>query len=1575
MDNDYNIVFIHEGKESGKDNKIYLIPMGLFSIADFVSKNGFKSKILHLPIERKLDSGFDLLNWIKKSGTEIIGLDLHWHQQSKTVIDLASKIKEKFPYIKILLGGYTASAFDFEIMEKFPFVDFIIRGDGEVPVVELLKCLGRGGKGIEEVANLTHRKNGEVVRNAKIHVNSSQDLGNFRFCAFEFMENYQYYTQMGLMEGVINSGSNKEPGIFYCNCGRGCPYNCTFCGGSRHAQQAVSLRSGFAYRPVEAMIEDLERMQKYNLGTWYNTFYPTPDEGYFFELFSQIRRRNIKINQIQECLHIPSRKFIDEWKVTFGEKSRLDFVLLTGSDRLRKLNKQNYFGNDELLKCLEFLDFRGINVHLCFLCGLPFENIGDVRLSFEFISTVKKRFRNIKVNAEVLAIEPCSIMNLEPEKFGIVSHAKSFMDYYRGHTNPEFTGYEPQNFTAFEAKEIANYFVRFFECKEPSLKFERFLIGDKKSIEVIPVNQWKMVCNGCSMFDRCFGRSLDSGKILEKEKISLKKLGEKNRNKIVLCGIDLWDDGIHYGLGIPFLMSYAKQKFENERGVELKKLRWRARIPGEKEPVADSIAEEILKEEPSAVCFTMVTWSEKIFDKVIRKLKLEAPEIKIAVGGPMATAWGSGLLERNEFIDFLAEGYGEKQFLFFIGALLRCKNNEIVSGSYFRDNGKIKGKPLNRFSVLAPHEIPSPFREGLVDFQGVNTAHVEWSRGCPGKCSYCNWGDGSPVVLNCSDERIIDDIKYITGIGIKDISINNSALNFNNKRLQEIIHAIELGDPQREVEFTGFLRYEYIDEEQLKLLKKVKWKSLIMGLQTDDEEGLKLIGRPPLDRKRFQWAVEQISKFTQPGVQIISAIPGDTLKKFKDRLDWLLNLDCNITVFPLQVTPGARMWTQKEKLGIEPDITRQYWVYSTPSMTALEHFECLQYASLRLEESCRKSGMKKICHGIVMEKDFKEGCLEATHREKSKMASSRLASLKGGISNKRMKRNGKFPYVQLHHVNVYDGGMHFGLGVPFLISHALSREKLRDSVNFEQIDWFLKVPGERNPQVEEIASKVIQSNPLLAGFSLQPWSYNLFISAIKIIKESSPGIFIAVGGPNAVLLTSKLMKEVPQIDFLFTGEGEIPFGDLIEVLLENKKKKDYSQVRGGMLWREGKNVIGKKNFKPPEGLLDYCGSPATEGLIRLPAGGNLSFEWTRGCPNRCSYCSWSRKRHAMRRFSPEYIRRDILWAIEKNYDKIMICDSALNYSDILLEDLCNIIINSDSEGKISFSGFVQYYLLTLEQVRILEKVRWLRLMTGLQTDDNEGLKILGRPPFDKSQFESAIELLKKISIPYVDIMTGVPGDTPNKIKKRVEYLLGLGCKVSMFPLLATPGTTIWNNRKKFGLLVDPEYQYVVKETATMKFDDYRRTIQEIVSMGVSKNLLEISGYDFMDIGGEGKKVVSDGNGVFPDDKREKIELLLKDFKNLSREVEIEKGKKMEFIIEKIEKISIAQISCLRVILKGFSARWGIDIFRKEDVSKPVFSGKNFAFCPARDISQEKGQREDWEEVSMLLCKVFAKLDR
>ena len=218
---------------------INLLPMGLLALADHLHRHEISTQIIHLGVEWVEDGKFSVLDYIREKTPRIVAFDLHWHHQSFDVMEMVNKVRTASPSTFIVLGGYTASFFHEEIMKNFDAVDGIIRGEAEVPMLELAQALLQGGNDLFSIPNLTWRRKGRILMNPLSYVATEEDLNRLSYANFPLLKNYSTYIHyLGrpyYVKGVSKKknfwmGSPKAP-IYHLPVGRGCPVQCTWCGG------------------------------------------------------------------------------------------------------------------------------------------------------------------------------------------------------------------------------------------------------------------------------------------------------------------------------------------------------------------------------------------------------------------------------------------------------------------------------------------------------------------------------------------------------------------------------------------------------------------------------------------------------------------------------------------------------------------------------------------------------------------------------------------------------------------------------------------------------------------------------------------------------------------------------------------------------------------------------------------------------------------------------------------------------------------------------------------------------------------------------------------------------------------------------------------------------------------------------------------------------------------------------------------------------------------------------------------------------------------------------------------------
>ena len=131
-------------KPVGQFMWVNYMPLGLLGIADYLDRNGMKCRVLHQGVEKMNRKSWQLQDSLKAVSAPVIALSLHWHYQAHDVIESCKKIREIHPGTYIVLGGSTASFFHYEIVRDFNCVDGVIRGDGESPLLEVVKRIRAG---------------------------------------------------------------------------------------------------------------------------------------------------------------------------------------------------------------------------------------------------------------------------------------------------------------------------------------------------------------------------------------------------------------------------------------------------------------------------------------------------------------------------------------------------------------------------------------------------------------------------------------------------------------------------------------------------------------------------------------------------------------------------------------------------------------------------------------------------------------------------------------------------------------------------------------------------------------------------------------------------------------------------------------------------------------------------------------------------------------------------------------------------------------------------------------------------------------------------------------------------------------------------------------------------------------------------------------------------------------------------------------------------------------------------------------------------------------------------------------
>jgi radical SAM superfamily enzyme YgiQ (UPF0313 family) len=288
-------------------------------------------------------------------------------------------------------------------------------------------------------------------------------------------------------------------------------------------------------------------------------------------------------------------------------------------------------------------------------------------------------------------------------------------------------------------------------------------------------------------------------------------------------------------------------------------------------------------------------------DMLAQILEAKSRNKLVAVGGPYATTSP----QEVEAADFLVLDEGEITLPMFIAAIERGDRSGV-----FRSTEK-----------PAVTETPIP-RYDLLDLTAYDNMSVQFSRGCPFQCEFCDI-----IVLygrkprTKTPEQLLAELECIYDLGWRGAVFMVDDNFIGNKRnvkllLQELkVWMAEKGYPfglttEASVDLAQ-------DDELMKLMVECNFKKVFLGIETPDQDSLALTSKFQNTRDPL---TESINKITTAGMQVMAgfiigfdgekAQAGDRIVQFVEQTNIPLAM-----FSMLQALPSTALWDRLEKEG------------------------------------------------------------------------------------------------------------------------------------------------------------------------------------------------------------------------------------------------------------------------------------------------------------------------------------------------------------------------------------------------------------------------------------------------------------------------------------------------------------------------------------------------------------------------------------------------------------------------------------------------------------------------------------
>lgn len=222
--------------------------------------------------------------------------------------------------------------------------------------------------------------------------------------------------------------------------------------------------------------------------------------------------------------------------------------------------------------------------------------------------------------------------------------------------------------------------------------------------------------------------------------------------------------------------------------------------------------------------------------------------------------------------------------------------------------------------------------------------------------------------------------------------------------------------------------------------------------------------------------------------------------------------------------------------------------------------------------------------------------------------------------------------------------------------------------------------------------------------------------------------------------------------------------------------------------------------RTPLAQLDEIPSPYVNQLMKPNTVSYL--ETYRGCPLSCTFCEWGTSDKSGSVFSAEYLAAELSAYSQQDVAAVFLVDAGLNLNARGFRNLCA------AEAEVGFLKSANFWCeiypahVRDEHLDFLSDIGPSYLGIGLQSLDPEVLKAHQRP-FNQPRFESSINQLTSVSEGEVQIIFGLPLDSPLGFLRTLEYARSLPVAVRAYHCLVLPAALMTQSQADWDVQYDP----------------------------------------------------------------------------------------------------------------------------------------------------------------------------
>jgi len=310
--------------------------------------------------------------------------------------------------------------------------------------------------------------------------------------------------------------------------------------------------------------------------------------------------------------------------------------------------------------------------------------------------------------------------------------------------------------------------------------------------------------------------------------------------------------------------------------------------------------------------------------------------------------------------------------------------------------------------------------------------------------------------------------------------------------------------------------------------------------------------------------------------------------------------------------------------------------------------------------------------------------------------------------------------------------------------------------------------------LEDLKNLAHEEKPDLVGFSVLTFNLLDCLEAATAIKSVSPDTKVCFGGFHVSIYPLETLN-LPNVDYVVIGEGEITFPDFIKCLMTHDQIPAVDALREidglGFIDSHGKAVINKS--RKPIGKLDELPMPAHDlidisryTVVLANESSVAAIQTSRGCPSKCVFCDIRMTRYRYR--SEENVLEEIKVLKNMGIKEFFFLDDTFTINRQRVIRLCELLIQENMGIRYKISSRIDR--IDDEMLDYLARSGCYRIHYGIESGSQRMLDFLQKE-ITIEQIKRIIEMTKKAGIEvFAYMMVGIPTETREDIEESFKLI-------------------------------------------------------------------------------------------------------------------------------------------------------------------------------------------------------------